>query len=245
MKKILLFINCLFLLLSGIGHAQINKENNLENISYERPIEYTIGGIEVNGTQNLDKNAIVTLSGLSAGNKIMVPGEDISKAVTNLWDQNLFSDIQIDVSQIKENSIFLVIRLQELPKLSKFTFTGISKSETDNLRDKIDLIRGEIVTENLVNNTKNIIQKFFEDKGYLNTRVNIGETFDSTLVSGIILDINIRKGEKVKINNINIPKKKSLLEYSKAPNSFKNLSKQTSTRLLTFTKRRGTEMRES
>ncbi len=204
MKKILLFINCLFLLLSGIGHAQINKENNLENISYERPIEYTIGGIEVNGTQNLDKNAIVTLSGLSAGNKIMVPGEDISKAVTNLWDQNLFSDIQIDVSQIKENSIFLVIRLQELPKLSKFTFTGISKSETDNLRDKIDLIRGEIVTENLVNNTKNIIQKFFEDKGYLNTRVNIGETFDSTLVSGIILDINIRKGEKVKINNINI-----------------------------------------
>jgi len=203
MKKTL-FINCLILFLSSTLYAQVNTENNLKNISYERPVEYEIGGITVEGTQNLDKNAIVTLSGLTTGTKIMVPGEDLSKAISKLWDQNLFTDIQIDVSQIKENSIFLIIRLQELPKLSKFGFKGISKSETDNIRDKIDLIRGEIVTENLINNTKHIIQKHFEDKGYLNTKVEIDQTVDASVLSGIILDININKGEKVKINQINI-----------------------------------------
>ena len=205
MKKTF-FIYCLLLLIFGSGRlfAQINSEDNLNNISYERPVEYEIGGVTVEGTQNLDKNAIVTLSGLTLGDKIMVPGEDLSKAISKLWDQNLFTDIQIDVSQIEENTIFLVIKLQELPKLSKFAFKGISKSETDNIRDKIDLVRGEIVNENLINNTKHIIQKYFEDKGYLNTTVEIDQNTDPSIVSGIILDININKGDKIKINQINI-----------------------------------------
>ena len=205
MKKTF-FIYCLLLLIFGSGRlfAQINSEDNLNNISYERPVEYEIGGVTVQGTQNLDKNAIVTLSGLTLGDKIMVPGEDLSKAISKLWDQNLFTDIQIDVSQIEENTIFLVIKLQELPKLSKFAFKGISKSETDNIRDKIDLVRGEIVNENLINNTKHIIQKYFEDKGYLNTTVEIDQNTDPSIVSGIILDININKGDKIKINQINI-----------------------------------------
>ncbi|MCH1437188.1 MAG: outer membrane protein assembly factor BamA [Flavobacteriales bacterium] len=205
MKKTF-FIYCLLLLIFGSDRlfAQINSEDNLNNISYERPVEYEIGGVTVEGTQNLDKNAIVTLSGLTLGDKIMVPGEDLSKAISKLWDQNLFTDIQIDVSQIEENTIFLVIKLQELPKLSKFAFKGISKSETDNIRDKIDLVRGEIVNENLINNTKHIIQKYFEDKGYLNTTVEIDQNTDPSIVSGIILDININKGDKIKINQINI-----------------------------------------
>lgn len=205
MKKTF-FIYCLLLLIFGSGRlfAQINSEDNLNNISYERPVEYEIGGVTVQGTQNLDKNAIVTLSGLTLGDKIMVPGEDLSKAISKLWDQNLFTDIQIDVSQIEENTIFLVIKLQELPKLSKFAFKGISKSETDNIRDKIDLVRGEIINENLINNTKHIIQKHFEDKGYLNTTVEIDQNTDPSIVSGIILDININKGDKIKINQINI-----------------------------------------
>jgi len=205
MKKTF-FIYCLLLLIFGSGRlfAQINSEDNLNNISYERPVEYEIGGVTVEGTQNLDKNAIVTLSGLTLGDKIMVPGENLSKAISKLWDQNLFTDIQIDVSQIEENTIFLVIKLQELPKLSKFAFKGISKSETDNIRDKIDLVRGEIVNENLINNTKHTILKHFEDKGYLNTAVEIDQTTDPSIVSGIILDININKGDKIKINQINI-----------------------------------------
>lgn len=202
MKKTF-YINYLFLLISGVLCAQINVDNDLGNITYERPTEYEIADVTVVGTQNLDKNAIVILSGLTKGKKIMVPGEDLSKAVTKLWDQNLFTDIQIDVIKIEGDLIFLSIRLQELPKLSKFSFDGISKSEIDNIRDKIELTRGEIVTQNLINTTKHIIQKYFSEKGYLNTKVQINQSIDKDISSGIILDIAITKGEKVKIDKIN------------------------------------------
>ena len=198
------FINCLLLLISSSLCAQINLGNNLNNISYERPVEYEIGEITVEGIQNLDKNAIITLSGLNVGNKIMVPGEDLSKAVTKLWAQNLFADIHIDVSKVMGSNVFLKIHLKELPKLSKFGFKGVSKSEVSNIRDKIELARGKIVTENLINNTKHIIHEYFNDKGYLNTNVEINQIVDTNSVSGIILNINVNKGEKVKINQINI-----------------------------------------
>ena len=109
MKKHLLIYSFILLLPVSLT-AQINIGNNLENISYERPVEYEIAGITVEGIQNLDKNAIITLSGLNVGNKIMVPGEDLSKAITKLWDQNLFADIRIDASKVMGSNVFLEIR---------------------------------------------------------------------------------------------------------------------------------------
>ena len=210
MKKHLL-IYSFILLLPVYLTAQINIGNNLENISYERPVEYEIAGITVEGIQNLDKNAIITLSGLNVGKKIMVPGEDLSKAITKLWDQNLFADIRIDASKVMGSNVFLEIHLEELPKLSKFGFKGASKSEVDKIRDKIELTRGKIVTENLINNTKHVVLEYYKDKGYLNTSVEISQAIDTTSLSSIILDIDINKGEKVKINSITF---KGINEFS-------------------------------
>lgn len=201
MKKDLL-IYVLTLLIPLSLTAQINIGNNLENISFERPVEYEIAGITVQGIENLDKNAIITLSGLNVGSKIMVPGEELSKAIIKLWDQNLFADISIDVSKVMGSNIFIEIYLEELPKLSKFGFKGASKSEVDKIRDKIELTRGKIVTENIINNTKHIIIEYYKDKGYLNTTVEIYQDVDPTSLSSVVLDIEINKGEKVKINSI-------------------------------------------
>ncbi len=201
MKKNLL-ISIFILLIPLSSSAQINIGNKLENISYERPVEYEIAGITVSGIENLDKNAIITLSGLDVGSKIMVPGEKLSKAITKLWDQNLFADISINVSKVLGSNIFLEIYLEELPKLSKFGFQGASKSEVDKIRDKIELTRGEIVTDNIINNTKHVIIEYFKDKGYLNTVVEISQVTDPSSLSSVILDIDINKGEKVKINSI-------------------------------------------
>ena len=210
MKKHLLIYSFILLLPVSLT-AQINIGNNLENISYERPVEYEIAGITVEGIQNLDKNAIITLSGLNVGKKIMVPGEDLSKAITKLWDQNLFADIRIDASKVMGSNVFLEIQLEELPKLSKFGFKGASKSEADKIRDKIELTRGKIVTENLINNTKHVVLEYYKDKGYLNTIVEISQAIDTTSLSSIILDIDINKGEKVKINSITF---KGINEFS-------------------------------
>ena len=202
MKKTFL-IRCLILLISCPLFAQINLGDNLNTISYERPVEYEIAGITIEGIKNLDKNAIITLSGLNVGDKIMVPGEELAKAITKLWAQNLFSDIHINVSKVLGNNIFLEIHLVELPRLSKFGFKGASKSEVDKIRDKVELVRGKIVTENLINNTKHIVLEYFSDKGYLNTSVEITPIVDTNAVASIILDINIDKGEKIKIDAIN------------------------------------------
>ena len=202
MKKTFL-ISCLILLISCPLVAQINLGNNLNVISYERPVEYEIAGITIKGIQNLDKNAIITLSGLNVGDKIMVPGEQLAKAITKLWAQNLFSDIYINVSKVLGDNIFLEIHLVELPRLSKFGFKGASKSEVDKIRDKVELVRGKIVTENLINNTKHIVLEYFSDKGYLNTTVEISPSEDPNATESIILDINIDKGEKIKIDAIN------------------------------------------
>lgn len=201
MKKNIL-IYCLFFLISSTLSAQINIGNSLDNVTYERPVEYEIAGITVNGIQNLDKNAIIILSGLNIGDKIMIPGEKISEAVNKLWEQNLFADVRIDLEKILGNNAFLTINLEELPRLSKFGFKGASKSEVDKIRDKVELTRGKIVTENLINNTKHIIKKYFSDKGYLNTQVNISQLIDTTAVSSIILEVDIDKGKKIKIDNI-------------------------------------------
>ena len=202
MKKTFL-ISCLILLISCPLVAQINLGNNLNVISYERPVEYEIAGITIKGIQNLDKNAIITLSGLNVGDKIMVPGEQLAKAITKLWAQNLFSDIHINVSKVLGDNIFLEIHLVELPRLSKFGFKGASKSEVDKIRDKVELVRGKIVTENLINNTKHIVLEYFSDKGYLNSTVEITPSEDPNAIESIILDINIDKGEKIKIDAIN------------------------------------------
>ena len=201
MKKLRL-IHLLFLLISRSISAQINLRNSIENVSYEKPVEYEIAGITIQGITNLDKNAIITLSGLTVGDKIMIPGEEISKAITKLWAQNLFADIQIQVSKILGTNIFLDLVLQELPRLSKFGFKGGSKSE-EKIREKVELVRGKIVNDNLINNTKHVVKEYFTEKGFLNANVSITQITDTAEVANVILEINIDKGEKIKINEIN------------------------------------------
>lgn len=202
MKKLRL-IHLLFLLISSSISAQINLRNSIENVSYEKPVEYEIAGITIQGITNLDKNAIITLSGLTVGDKIMIPGEEISKAITKLWAQNLFADIQIQVSKILGTNIFLDLVLQELPRLSKFGFKGGSKSEVEKIREKVELVRGKIVNDNLINNTKHVVKEYFTEKGFLNANVSITQITDTAEVANVILEINIDKGEKIKINEIN------------------------------------------
>ncbi len=172
------------------------------NIDYRSPREFTIGGLTVSGARNFDTQAIILFSGLSVGQKITIPGDQISQAIKNLWKQKLFDNITVSISEIKGNEIFLDIGLVERARLSRYKFEGISKGEAENLREKINLIRGSIVNENLLTNTSNIIEKYFEEKGYLDTEVDITEHPDTLVPNSEYLILNVDKNEKVKIGNI-------------------------------------------
>ena len=182
--------------------AQVNTARNLGGSGLSQNTEYEIGAIVVNGSSNLDKDLVILLSGLSVGDKINIPGEELSKAIKKLWKQKLFEDIDIYVTQKQGKIVFLEIRLKELPKLSKFAFSGVKKSKKDDLREKIQLSRGQIVTENLMINTKNIIREYYIEKGYLNAGVDISQQRDTTENQAVILNIHVKRGKRVRIRDI-------------------------------------------
>ena len=184
--------------------AQFSINSELDNISYSNPREYEIGGVVVKGAEHFDHSSIRVLSGLKVGDKVKVPGDKITKAIKNLWDQKLFSDVKISAAKIEANKIFLVITLEERPRLSKFKFVGVKKGKQDDLREEIRLIRGKVVTENLINTTRNTVKSYFVKKGFLNTKVDILEEPDTSLTNNVILTIKINTGDRVKIKDVNI-----------------------------------------
>jgi len=173
-------------------------------IDYTRPIEYEIGGITVVGAEYLDKNVLVMLAGLNVGEKVTLPGEEISKAIKKLWDQGLFENVGIYITDIQGERVFLELRLKERPRLSRFALKGVNKTEADNLREKINITRGDVVTESLLMNAKHRIREHFRDKGFMDTEVEIRQTPDTTRANNVVLDINIKKNSRIKIDKIYI-----------------------------------------
>jgi len=170
---VLIFIGLIFMPYSA--KAQAVDQTALSQINYDHPQSYIIGGIHVSGITYMDKSVVIMLSNLEVGQKIKVPGDAITSAIHNLWNQGLFDDIRIIATKIKNDSIYLDIYLEEKPKLNKYSYTGIKKSAQDDLKDKINLTRGDVVSNHLIIRTENIIRNYFRDKGYLNTQVNIIE----------------------------------------------------------------------
>ena len=203
MDKRFLILFLLLVLLAPVSRAQITIGQQA-GLDYSNPKDYIIGGITVSGVRYLDANVLIMLSGLTVGEKVKIPSDKITTAIRKLWDQGLFEDIQISVTRIVDNQVFLDIWMKERPRLSKFQFNGIKKSDADDIRDKIRLVKGEYVTDNMILKTKNIIRKFYTDKGFLNVQINIQQKKDTSAVNDVILYININKNERVKIYQINI-----------------------------------------
>lgn len=181
---------------SGLGHSS----STAPTIQY-----YTIGGMSISGTQYFDEELLLTVTGLQIGDKIKLEGDEkISKAILNLWKQNFFSAIAINVDKIIDDKVFLDINLKERPRLSKFNFKGIKQNEANDLKDKIQLSRNKVITEAARVNSIETIKKFYYEKGYLNTKIKIVSKIDTSLVNAEILTFWIDKGIKSKINQINI-----------------------------------------
>ncbi len=201
MKRQFLLSAILFLMtLPAWCQVQIGGDTLIAN--YASPKEYVIGGVVVTGTKYLDEGVLISISNLPVGDSIQVPGERISKAIENLWKQGLFSDIQVYVTRTQGSLIFLELRLQERPRLSKFSFKGVTKSEADKIRETINLERDRVITENVLTTTKNKVRDYFIDKGYLNVSVDIREIRDSSFANREILDIVVLKNKKVAVRQI-------------------------------------------
>jgi len=200
-RKPFLFLFLLLGMFFSRANAQVSDSTNF-SIYYSSPREYTIADIEVSGIRYLDESVLVQLSGLTVGQEIEVPGETITTAIKKLWQQGLFSDVKITATKVVDDQIWLDIYLQERPRLSDVNFYGVSKSETDDITEKVLLLKGSQITDHQVNNAQRTIKNIFLEKGFLNTEVNITQRDDTTQNNSLILDIYIDKKEKVKVNEI-------------------------------------------
>jgi outer membrane protein insertion porin family len=187
---------------SALGQIQIGSD--LSAFDYSKPKEYEIGGITVEGIKYLDNNVLIMLSGLTVGERIRVPGDNITDALRKLWDQGLFEDVAIYATEIVGDKIFLEIQLKERPRVSKFSFEGVRKGEADDIRSKINLTRGDVATDHLFMRTKNIIKDHFYKKGYLDTEVIIEQKPDQARENYVDMLIKVDKNSKVKIGEIAI-----------------------------------------
>ena len=205
-KRIVLFF--IFLGFACGAFAQESDTTKVEApaevpvINYSFPKRYKIADIKVTGIKNYDDFVLIGFSGLSVGDMVTIPGDEITTAVKRFWKHGLFSDVKILATKIEGDEVWLEIQLKQRPRISEVNYHGIKKGEREDLEAKLGLKKGFQVTPNLMDRAKIVIQKFFDGKGFKNVDVDIVQRDDLAHEGEVIVDINIDKNEKTKIHRI-------------------------------------------
>ena len=186
----------LFILLVGINTWS-------QQTDFIKGNEYILNEIKVTGLKNFNEQTVITYTGLKQGQKIRIPGEEISSIISKLWKLDLFSDINFYLTDIKDNNASIQIDIIELPTLSDFKITGLKKSKIETIISDTEIKKGQKITENFIKTTKNYIVNKYKKDGFLNAKVAINVVPDTSDVNLSKMLIKIDLGDRVKINNIN------------------------------------------
>ncbi len=130
---------------------------------------YKILGIAVEGNKSSDVNTIIVSTGLKVGDEIQVPGDKTINAIKNLWSLNIFSDVQILIDKELSDGVFLLIKVQEYPRLEKVVIEGNDEVDSDDIEKKITFLRGAILKPQEVAKIIQKINGLYEEEGYFNT----------------------------------------------------------------------------
>lgn len=185
-------------------NAQENKKNNFVT-DYDNPRTYVIGGFKVTGINYLREEQILSLTGLKKGDKITIPSEELSAILKRIWLQRYFSDagFYIDSLSANKDTCILALHLQERPRVSRWEFAGIKNSEKTDLQERLKLRRGGELSDYIIKSSTDIIKKYYKEKGFLKTDVNILQENDTVIKNAVRVKFDIDRGPKVKVKEIN------------------------------------------
>ena len=173
------------------------------DISYAgTPKTLVLGGINVSGIEGYEDYMLAGISGLSVGQEIMVPGNEITDAVKRYWRHGLFSDVKISADSIVGDKIYLHISLAMRPRVSVINYVGLKKSEREDMENKLGLLKGAQITPNMIDRAKILAKRYFDDKGFKNADIEIRQRDDVSNKNQVILDVIIDKKEKMKVRDI-------------------------------------------
>lgn len=201
MIRICIFISILLYTLAET--KLVAQDIATTEINYSTPKTYEIGGITVSGSASLDPRSIILMSGLEMGQKIPIPGDQIAAAMDRLWKQGIFGNVEIYANAIEENKIFLVIEMEELPRMNRLDVVGIRPFEADKLKKEIELNPNDVLTDNKLNRIQTKATNYYREKGYLNAKVEVYKKHD-TASDAINLTFDVKRGERVKIKTVEI-----------------------------------------
>ena len=196
---------CVALIVALLTSIDLVAQEKIVNpeISYAgNPRTYEVGGLAVSGVEGYEDYMLAGISGLTVGQKIEVPGSAITDATKRYWKHGLFSKVQIAADSIVGNKIYLHFYLALRPRVSTINYSGVKKSEKEDLEAKIGLLKGSQITPNMLDRAKLLTKSYFEDKGYKNAEVEILQRDDVTAKNQVILDVNIDKKDKMKVRKI-------------------------------------------
>lgn len=207
-KKLLSIISCLLVASSALvnvwGQTPADTVFTPKVIFTGIPRTYQIADIRVEGADNYEDFIIIGYSGLKKGDWVDIPGSDLTAAAKRLWRQTLFSNVQIIVDKVAGDQAWLTLKLRQQPRISEINYYGVKKGERDDLQERLQLHKGNQITQNIVNRAEAIIKKYFSDKGFGNATVKINLREDLSAKNEMIVDIDVDKNSKVKVHKIYI-----------------------------------------
>lgn len=203
--KLLLLITLIcFSSLENKAQNQVDTIYNPPVIFSAMPKRYEIAGIKVTGNKNYEEFIVIGYSGLKIGDIVEVPGTDLSLAAKRLMRQGLFAQAQIKIEKIAGDKVWIELALRTQPRISEINYIGIKKGEKEDLQERLQLMKGNQINQNVVNRATKIVEKYFNDKGFGNADVKIDLREDLSKENEMIVDIKIDKHDKVKVHKIYI-----------------------------------------
>lgn len=200
------------LFIAGLVYTHAQAQDSIKIPSFEAPKQYTLGDITVTGKFSLNPQTIVTFTGLSKGQKITVPGEEISHALKKLWNVGSFTDINFYETSIKGDTINVELTLNELPRLNSVKIKGYKKAKSEALIKEAKLTRGKIVNDNFLSTTKYFLLNKYKKDGYFNTKVTLNTVPSDSTGRKVDLVVGVDKGKKVRIEAITFDGNSQLTE---------------------------------
>ncbi len=196
----------------GVGSNTSTKKDDKIALSYANPQEYEIAEIKVTGLETIDKNALISLSGLKVGDKIKIPSQITSNVIKKLWSRGIIGNVALYISKVEDGKVFLVLELTERPRLTRIFLKGVTKTQESDIKENLDLIKGKIVSDAVLKNAELTVKDYFVDKGFLNTEVRIEQKKDTIITSGVLLNIHVDKKSKVRIDRITFHGNEDILD---------------------------------
>ncbi len=204
--KLILLIATLYGIFCGTSMAQekVDTIYNPNVIFSSLPRSYEIADIKVSGADNYEEFVVIGYSGLKVGDVVDVPGTELTSAAKRLMRQGLFSQVQIKIVKIAGDKVWIEFALRQQPRISTVNYNGMKKGEKEDLQERLQLMKGNQITQNIVNRATKIVEQYFAEKGFKNADVKIELTEDLSHKNEMIVDINVNKHDKIKVHKIYI-----------------------------------------